>query len=93
MTHCIRKGIFRLNEIHKCFVCGKGFSPGKSETCLICNWKKCEFGHCGCSVSKEMKLILDKFYDLFCVNKYSNETKYALNIMLKCYLENCYDKG
>ena len=93
IKNCIRNGKFGLFETHVCFYCGNIFLPGKAQTCEICNWKKCSKGHCGCSTSKETKEILTKFYDLFCENNnYSNETIFALNIMLKCYMVNCNDK-
>ena len=91
MTKCIREGNFGC-EAHICFQCGDQFFPGKMKTCKICNWKKCEKGHCGCTVSKETKEALDKFYVLFCDHRYSRETEKALDIMLKCYLVNCHDK-
>ncbi len=90
MTDCIRKGKFGKYERHLCFYCFSSFYPGNAETCEICNWKKCINGHCGCSLSKETREVLDKFYDLFCENHhYSIETKNALNIMLKTYFKWC----
>lgn len=91
MSNCKREGNFKRLEMHICFYCFCKFFPGKSDTCEICNWKKCSNGHCGCDVSKETKIVLDKFYDLFCdsKNKYSSETKNALYFMLKSYMENC----
>ena len=91
ITNCIRNGKFGLFEKHVCFQCGNIFLPGKSQTCEICNWKKCPNGHCGCSTSEETNEALDKFYDLFCEHQHSKETIYALNIMLQCYLKNCSD--
>ena len=92
MTNCIRKGKFRRDEKHICFFCDVKFSPGNEKTCPNCNWKKCPNGHCACSTSGETKLVLEKFYDLFCDHRYSEETNHALDIMIKCYLENCHDK-
>ncbi len=90
MTDCIRKGKFGKYERHLCFYCFSYFYPGNAETCPICNWKKCINGHCGCSLSKETKEVLEKFYDLFCDHeKYSKETKDALDIMLKTYHRWC----
>ena len=89
---CIRMGNFGSKEFHKCFQCGEIFSPGKQITCEICNWKKCEKGHCGCTVSKETKEAMEDFYNLFCrENNYSSETKKALLIMLRTF--NTYCRG
>jgi len=91
MNECKREGNFRSHEKHICFYCFSKFSPGISETCDICNWKKCLNGHCGCDVSKETKIALDKFYDLFCdsKNNYSVETKNVLYFMIKTYWGYC----
>ena len=89
---CVRFGKFGEYEFHMCFVqgCNIIFNPGNNETCPKCNWKPCDNGHCGCSVSKETKETLDKFYDLFCKpNEYSNETKYALFVMLNTFSNQC----
>ena len=83
MTDCIRKGNFK-REIHICFKlgCNSKFYPGKSLTCNICNWKKCENNHCRCNLNKETSLVLEKFYSLLCEqNNYSKETIYALSQM------------
>lgn len=92
--NCNRKGKFNWMELHKCFVkgCIDLFYPGVNETCEICNWKKCNNGHCGCSLSKETRDVLDSFYDLFCnPNDYSDETKFGLRIMLDTYYKECKD--
>ena len=85
-----RRDNFKKEERHICFSCGLVFSPGNAKTCNKCNWRIPPCGCCGCSVSKETKEALDKFYDLFCQpNNYSQETKYALGIMIKTYSDNC----
>jgi len=89
--HCRKQGKFN-NEMHMCFIqgCNNIFYPGKNETCPKCNYKKCDNGHCACNVSPETKEKLDKFYDLFCEpHDYSEETKYALFIMLNTFNNNC----
>lgn len=90
---CNRLGKFGKRELHKCFVknCDSIFFPDNNETCPKCNWKFCDNGHCGCSVSEETRKILDKFYDLFCEpHNYSEETKHALEIMLNTFYNFCY---
>ena len=89
---CNRMHQWKKNEHHICFVidCNASVDTEKNKSCPKCNWKYCNNGHCGCSISKETKLILDKFYDLFCEPKqYKIETKYALNIMLDTFWKNC----
>ena len=90
MEKCIREGNFKRLESHHCFICNLKFSPGISDTCEICNWKKCKKGHCGCSLDIETRVLLDRFYSLFCkTNNYSKDSKNALKVMLKTYYENC----
>ena len=87
---CVRKSNFGKEEIHMCFQCKKIFLPGNNKTCPKCNWKFCNNGHCGCTVSKETREVLNKFYDLFCYpNGYSQETKNALFIMLNTFQNYC----
>lgn len=70
--------------------CNGTISPNKSLTCLSCNWKFCNNGHCGCNTGEETRKILSKFYDLFCEpHNYSKETQYALKIMLETFVNNC----
>ena len=92
MSNCIRNNIF--NEKHKCFKinCNTSFYPSKNDTCLICNWKKCNNNHCGCSLNKETFEVLNKFYNLFCnINNYSKDTIYSLKIMFETYYNNCFN--
>ena len=93
MCNCIKNNQF--NEYHKCFKigCNSYFNPKNNKTCLICNWKKCNNNHCGCSISNDTYLILKRFYSLFCkYNNYSKETIYSLKVMLKTYYNNCMNK-
>ena len=68
MTDCIRKNKFEIDEKHQCFVigCNSYFKPINNKTCPICNYKFCNNGHCGCSVSKETKYALDILYNTYC---------------------------
>ncbi len=87
---CNRFGNFGKDEMHICFQCLDQFSPGKNKTCEKCNWKLCNHGHCGCTVSKETKEVLDKFYDLLCEpHNYSKETKRALFEMVNIFHKYC----
>jgi len=89
---CIRNNKFKELENHKCFVlgCNEIVIPSKNKTCSFCNWKLCNNGHCGCSLSFETWKSLSIFYELLCEkNNYSKETKYALKIMIKTYFKNC----
>lgn len=91
---CLRKRIWKNKEIHACFIngCLAGVDPSCNKTCPSCNWKYCNNGHCGCDTSEETRDILSKFYDLFCKpHNYSNETKYALKIMLETFVNNCME--
>ncbi len=86
---CNRLGIFGKKEKHKCFQCECYFSPGNAKTCEKCNWKLCNYGHCGCTISGETKLVLEGFYELFCAKEYSKQTKKALLIMLETFYKYC----
>ena len=68
MTDCKRKGNFGEDERHRCFVLGcNGFvCPATSDTCPICNWKYCVYGHCGCDLDKEARYAVDVLYKTFC---------------------------
>ena len=68
MTDCKRKGKFDREERHKCFVkgCDAFCYPALSKTCSICNWKRCESGHCGCSLTEEARYAVDILYSTFC---------------------------
>lgn len=89
-NHCIRLGKFGSYEEHRCFQCMDTFYPLQRETCPKCNWKKCNAGHCGCTVSMETKEAIDTFYGLFCKqNNYSPETRNALFIMLNTFNNLC----
>lgn len=88
--YCIRLNNFNLNEKHICFQCNTYFIPKYRKTCKICNWKVCINNHCGCTLSKDTKIILNNFYNLFCkLNNYSKETINALKIMLNTFKKNC----
>lgn len=90
--NCNRFGKWKKKESHRCFVknCNNIIFPNKSPTCLSCNWKICNNGHCGYTTSEETRKTLSKFYDLFCEpHNYSNETKYALKIMIETFVNNC----
>ncbi|MBA7492410.1 hypothetical protein ES702_02960 [subsurface metagenome] len=90
MSNCIRENDF-LNELHLCFKinCNSKFYPVNAKTCKICNWKKCNKGHCGCSVSQETRNRLRDFYNLFCNKNHSKETSFALKTMLITFYRNC----
>ena len=68
MNNCKRKGKFGKKELHSCFVydCCEKVHPLTSETCKICNWKKCSKGHCGCSLTPEARFAVDIIYKTFC---------------------------
>lgn len=65
---CKRKGQFPLNEFHDCFKygCMSRVYPAKSETCPICNFKKCKLGHCGCDLTKEARFAVKILYQTYC---------------------------
>ena len=91
MTHCIREGRFDESEKHPCFICDDIVIPTKAETCPICNWKKCESGHCGCDLSNETRQALKQFSDLFCYCSFESETRIALARMLETWINNCIE--
>ncbi len=68
MTDCIRKGDFNSIEAHPCFIIGcNGYCyPVESETCSICNFKKCENNHCGCDLTEEARYAVNKLYETYC---------------------------
>ena len=68
MSVCKRKGNFGENEYHKCFILGcDGYvHPKTAKTCPVCNFKKCEHGHCACDASEETRYALDTLYKTYC---------------------------
>jgi hypothetical protein len=68
MSDCRRKGDFHPEEQHKCFLigCTSLVFPARSDTCQVCNWKKCEEGHCGCDLIPEARFAVDTLYSTFC---------------------------
>ena len=70
MTDCKRKGNFNIEEAHKCFKlgCEAKCYPALSKTCPKCNWKYCDNGHCGCSLTKEARYAIDILYKTVCEN-------------------------
>lgn len=68
MTECIRKGKFDPEEKHKCFVedCISHVVPATAITCIDCNFKYCEVGHCACSLSKEAQYAVKILYETYC---------------------------
>lgn len=65
---CKRKGEFAKDERHDCFRygCMAKVNPSKAETCPICNFKKCDLGHCACDLTKEARFAVKILYSTYC---------------------------